>query len=117
MKSKTLDGLNIAVVEPKGSLVGGDVLDDLKTTSHDLLAQGNRRLVIDLSNVDLVNSTGLGSLISLNSAFAEAGGHIKLCGLDKRIRNVFVLTRLSEVFDIEETQSEAVAVFRSQATA
>ena len=103
---------NVAVVEPKGSLVGGDMLDDLKTTMQGLLDQGQRSVILDLSGVDLVNSTGLGSLIGLNAAFQEAGGHVKLAGLDKKIKNIFVLTRLSEVFDIAETQQDALIDFR-----
>ena len=102
----------VTVVEPKGSLVGGDVLDDLKTTMHGLLDAGTHNVVLDLSGVDLVNSTGLGSLISINAAFQEKGGRVKLAGLDKKIKNIFVLTRLSEVFDIAETQQDALMDFR-----
>lgn len=102
----------VTVVEPKGSLVGGDVLDDLKTTMLGLLDQGQSNVVLDLSAVDLVNSTGLGSLISLNAAFQEKGGHVTLAGLDRKIQNIFVLTRLSEVFDIADTQQDALIAFR-----
>lgn len=117
MKAKTYDDFGAAVVEPKGALVGGDVLDDLKQTAADLLGQGTRRLVVDMKGIDLVNSTGLGALIGLHSSYREQGGEVILCGLDKKIRNLFVLTRLSEVFPVEDTQAEALAVFRTKAQA
>lgn len=108
MKADIRDN-GVAVISPKGSLVGGDVLEDLKTTAHGLLAQGTRRLVLDLSGVDLVNSTGLGSLIGLHSSFREQDGTVVLSGADKKIRNLFVITRLASVFPIVDTVDEAIA--------
>jgi anti-sigma B factor antagonist len=115
MKVITHDDLGVAVLEPKGSLVGGEALEALKEAAQKQLDDGNRRLVIDLSKVDLVNSTGLGTLISLNAAYADKGGRIRLAGLDKRVRNVFLLTRLAEVFDISDTREDALIDFRHQA--
>ena len=108
MKADIRDN-GVAVLSPKGALVGGDVLETLKTTAHGLLAQGTRRLVIDLSGVNLVNSTGLGSLIGLHSSFREADGTVVLAGADKKIQNLFVLTRLASVFPIADTVDEALA--------
>ena len=107
--------LDLSVLEPKDSLVGGDALESLKAEATKLLESGNRRLLIDMSKVNLVNSTGLGALINLNAAYADKGGRIRLCGLDKRVRNVFVLTRLAEVFDISDTREDALIDFRHQA--
>ncbi len=115
MKVTKHDDLGVAILDPKGSLVGGDALEDLKAEATKLLESGNRRLIIDLSKVDLVNSTGLGTLISLNGAYADGGGRVRLAGLDKRVRNVFVLTRLAEVFDISDTREDALIEFRHQA--
>jgi anti-anti-sigma factor len=108
MKADIRDN-GVAVLSPKGALVGGDLLDDLKTTAQGLLAQGTRRLVIDLSGVDLVNSTGLGSLIGLHSGFRENDGTVVLSGADKKIRNLFVITRLASVFPIVDTIDEGIA--------
>lgn len=109
MKADIRDN-GVAVLSPKGSLVGGDLLDDLKTTAQGLLAQGTRRLVLDLSGVDLVNSTGLGSLIGLSSSFQENDGKVVLSGADKKIQNLFVITRLASVFPLVDTVDEGIAM-------
>src|SRR3989304_1102264 len=50
-KLSTLNNLDIAILEPKGSIIGGDETDELKTKAKDLLEQGNKKLVIDLGGV------------------------------------------------------------------
>ncbi len=69
-KVTTLNNLEIAILEPRGSIIGGGETDELKTKARDLFEQGNRKLVIDLGGVTYINSTGIGALVSLGTALS-----------------------------------------------
>lgn len=111
IKVSTLNNLDIAVVEPRGSLIGGDETDELKRTAQDLLEQGNRKLIIDLGNVTYLNSTGLGALVQIHASYSKNNGQVKLCGLGKSVQNIFVMTKLMSVFDVAESRKEAIPSF------
>ena len=113
-KLTTLNNLEIAVMEPRGSLIGGDETDDIKTKAHDLIEQGNRKLVIDLGAVTYINSTGIGALVGIHSLYQKSQGAVKLCNMAKSVQNVFVITKLTSVFDVEEERDQAVKSFKTK---
>jgi anti-sigma B factor antagonist len=110
-KLSTLNNLDIAILEPRGSIIGGEETDELKAKAKDLLEQGNKKLIIDLGGVTYVNSSGIGALVSIHSMYQKAGGKIKLCNMSKGIENVFVITKLTSVFDVTEEREEAIKKF------
>ena len=97
VKVTTMNNLDIAVLEPRGSLIGGEETDELKAKARDLLEQGNRKLVLDLGGVSYINSSGIGALVGIHTMYTKAGGKIKLCQMGKGVQNVFVITRLASV--------------------
>lgn len=108
--SKLADG-EVAVIEPKGELVGGEETDELRSEIEKLSAEGNKRLVIDLARTNYLNSTAIGVLIWAHAHYAKIGGEVKLANLNKGIKNIFVITKLTLVFDVLESQLDAVASF------
>lgn len=102
---------NVAVLAPKGYLTGGDETEELEQAIKSLGEAGNKNLVINLSETQHLNSTALGVLISAHSNYVRRGGQMKLCGVDKRIENIFVITKLSLVFDVYTTEEQAIASF------
>lgn len=96
----------------KGSFVGGDETDELRDTIKNLIDTGNTKLIIDLGGVLYLNSTALGVLISAHANYTKRGGVIKLCQLNKNLENLFVITKLSLVFDAYHTVEEAFASFK-----
>jgi anti-sigma B factor antagonist len=111
IKQTRLQEGQIVVLEPKGNFIGGDETDELRDTIKKLADEGNLKLVIDLGGVTYLNSSALGVLISAHANYAKRGGEIKLCQLNKNIENLFVITKLSLVFDSYASQIEAVAGF------
>jgi len=111
--SKLADG-EIAVVEPKGELIGGDETDEVRTEITKLSDEGNKKLVIDLGKTTYLNSTAIGALIWAHTHYAKNGGEVKLANLNKNIKNIFVVTKLTMVFDVRDTQLDAVASFSSK---
>ena len=77
MKTTTLAGGSVALLEPKGSLIGGDETDELRAAVTDLFEQGNRKLVIDLSKVTYLNSTAIGVLVQAHTSYSKNGGTVK----------------------------------------
>ncbi|MBN2200330.1 STAS domain-containing protein [bacterium] len=113
VKAMTLDNLDIAVLELKGSFLGGNETEELRAAVGDLFEQGNRKLVLDLGGVTYLNSMGIGALVSLYTMYAKDSGRIKLCHMGKGIQNTFVITKLVTIFDIEETREEAIRNFQA----
>ena len=102
---------NIVIVAPKGYLTGGDETDELEQAIKALAESGNKHLVINLGETQHLNSTALGVLISAHSNYVRRGGQMKLCAVDKRIENIFVITKLSLVFDVYPNEEQAIASF------
>jgi anti-sigma B factor antagonist len=75
--------------------------------------QGNKKLIIDLSKVTYLNSTALGILVSAHNSYSRNKGQVKLCGINKNINNIFVISKLTMVFDVSETREEALKDFSS----
>ena len=101
----------LVVLEPKGNFVGGDETDELRDTVKQYSDKGNTKLVIDLGGVLYLNSTALGVLISAHANYAKRSGKIVLCQLNKNLENLFVITKLSLIFDSYPNKEEAIASF------
>ncbi|MDA3902747.1 MAG: STAS domain-containing protein [Desulfuromusa sp.] len=84
---------------------------DLKEQMLQLFDEGKCNLVIDLTAVRFIDSSGLGSLVSGFKNASAREGSLKLCCLQPQVRSMFELTRLHRVFEIFSTQDEALASF------
>ena len=102
---------NVVILAPKGYLTGGDETEELEKTIKNLSDGGNKSLVINLAETQHLNSTALGVLISAHANYMRRGGQMKLCSVDKRIENIFVITKLSLVFDVYPGEEQAIASF------
>lgn len=112
IKAMSMDNLDIAILELKGAFIGGEETAELKKAATDFFEQGNRKLIIDLSGVTYLNSMGIGSLVSVYTMYSKDGGRVKLCGMGKSIQNMFVITKLVTIFEVEETREEAIRNFQ-----
>jgi anti-sigma B factor antagonist len=111
IKQTDLQEGKTVVLELKGNYVGGEETDELRDTIKKLSEEGNLKLVIDLGEVSYLNSSALGVLIAAHANYAKRGGKIKLCQLNKNLENLFVITKLSLIFDSYPNQVEAIASF------
>jgi len=108
---KTRQVGDITILAPKGYLTGGEETDELEQAIKGLGEAGNKQLIINLGETQHLNSTALGVLISAHSNYVRRGGQMKLCSVDKRIENIFVITKLSLVFDVYANEEQAIASF------
>ena len=77
-----------------------------------LLAESNRHFVLNLANVEYIDSSGLGQLITIWSSVRNKGGHMTVLNPTKRVQRLFEITRLNKVFEILENETDAVEVAR-----
>jgi anti-sigma B factor antagonist len=73
--------------------------------------EAHTKLVIDLSRLRFVDSSGLGAMLSCLRQLSAKGGDLKLCGMQKPVRAVFELVRMHRIFDIYATREDAARAF------
>lgn len=83
----------------------------------ELVEKGCLRMVADLSGLNFIDSSGLGSLVATIKMLRKNQGDLRLCGLKPAVQSVFQLTRLFKVFEVYDSVGEAVASFSSLETA
>ena len=104
----------VAVVALRGNVLGGPDGADLHDYLTDLREAGRRTLVMDLSKATLMNSSGLGMLVSALTTMRNAGGDLRLSGVPERVHGLFVITKLDRVFKSYPTVEEAAASFEQK---
>ncbi len=110
IKTSTLDN-GIGLIEAKGSIVGGDETVQLRQAIAGFADREYQKLIIDLSGVTYINSTGIGVLVSAHTTYSKKGWHVKIVGVNKNISNIFVITKLTLVFEVHDTREEAIKSF------
>lgn len=100
---------DVVIIKPHGGLMGGDETDDLEKLIAEMDADRVPFLIINLVDVDMMNSTALSRLIGGHVKFQRRSARIALCQLDARIQNILVITRLSMVFEVYEDEPSAIA--------
>jgi anti-sigma B factor antagonist len=102
------DGVTMVTVE--GQLIVAN-RQELKQVIADAVEAGARKLVLDFTATAYIDSSGLGALVSINKRVREAGGELRLAGLNEDLRSLFELTKLDTLFAIAPTANEALAGF------
>jgi len=106
---------SITVLSLKGNYFGDTETDELQKAIMDEAASGNLRLVLNMSEVQRLNSIAIGVLMRGYTNYKSRGGEVKLCGLGKSVKDIFIMTKLIMVFDHHETEEQAVASFAVEA--
>ena len=107
---QTKDASGVSVVQVEGQLVVGN-RQELKDLVQAALDRGELRLLVDFSRTGYIDSSGLGALVSISKKIREAGGELRLSGLNEDLRSLFELTKLDTLFAIAETPKQALASF------
>ena len=112
MKLNTREENSVAILEPKGKIMGGPDATVLHDTLHDYIKQGKKKVVIDLAEVDWMNSTGLGILISGLTTLRNNQGELKLANITEKIESLLTITKLITVFETFDSVEEATESFK-----
>lgn len=96
-----VDGADLLALD--GRLVGGEETSKLREKVKTLLAEGKKNLVLDLSGVTMLDSTGLGALVTAHSSAKAGGATLRLCNLGSRSKHLFQITKLYTIFEVSDT--------------
>jgi anti-sigma B factor antagonist len=102
----------ILVFELKGKIMGGPESATFHEELKKAVAAGQRQVVIDLGEVEWMNSSGLGLLISALTTVRAAGAEMKLARATDKISSLLVITKLDSVFETHSTIDSALASFQ-----
>ena len=108
METRQADG--VTILSCQGRVVFGEEAAALRENLKRVLAS-SRQIVLNLAGVSYIDSGGLGTLVGVYSSARAAGAEIKLTGLGQRLRDVLQVTKLFTVFEVYDSEQEAIATF------
>jgi len=111
MKIKQNPQGEVMVLELSGKIMGGPDFDKFKGEISDLVEKGFNHVVLDMSGVPWINSTGLGILITGYHTLKAAEGSMTICNVKERVLSIFYISQLENIFQVFETLDEAMASF------
>ncbi len=111
MKFSVREQDGVTVLAPKGKIMGGPDSTELHEKLRELIKNNTKKVIIDLAEVDWMNSTGLGILISGLTTMRGAGGELKLSRVTDKIQSLLVITKLVTVFESHDSVETAIKSF------
>ncbi|HYV07124.1 MAG TPA: STAS domain-containing protein [Blastocatellia bacterium] len=111
IKERVVDG--VSVLDLSGKIVLGEGDGQVRDRIKDLLADGQKKILLNLGEVNYIDSAGLGAMISSYTTVKRQGGQLKLVSLTKRIQDLLAITKLITVFETYDTEAEALSSFPS----
>jgi len=102
---------DVMVLNLSGKIMGGPDHDKFQSEIKKLIADGQVDVLLNMTKVSWVNSTGLGILVSAFHTLKKNGGQLKICEVSDRIDNILNVTQLKLVFETFETEEDGLASF------
>jgi anti-sigma B factor antagonist len=102
---------SVCVLVPSGRIVIGEEVTALREKIKDLLAQGQKNILLNFSSVSYIDSTGVGALVGSFTTIRNQGGQMKLSNLSQRVQDILLVTKLLTVFDVYEKEEDGTASF------
>ena len=107
--SSEVDGVTLVALN--GRIVLGEESTALREKLKSLIAGGKKKIVLNMSEIAYIDSSGLGALVAAHLSAKNGGASIRLCNLGQKFHEVLQLTKLLTVFDVYDTEAAAVASF------
>lgn len=102
---------DVLIADLKGRLTLGESTDKFRTWLTDWIDQGRRKVLLNLGDVDFIDSSGLGELVRSYTTLANQGGTLKLLKLQAKVHNLLQITKLVTVFEVYDNEMAAVLSF------
>jgi anti-sigma B factor antagonist len=106
---REVDGVTVITLD--GRIVLGEESNALREKVKGLLAEGKKKIVLNVNNITFIDSAGLGTLVASHHTAKKEGASLRLCHLDNKFQQVLQITKLLTVLYISNTEAEAVASF------
>lgn len=112
MKVTTRQVDGVTILDLSGRITLGEGSVTLRDTIRDLIAKGEKKILLNLADVNYIDSSGIGEMVSAYTSVKNAGGELKLLNLTKKVKDLLQITKLYTVFDIKDDEASAVSSFR-----
>jgi len=103
---------DVYVLSLKGKLMGGPETTAVHDKVKELIEEDKKKVVLDLSKVKWMNSSGLGVIMGCFTSLKNAGGELKICGATEKVKSLFMITKLVTLFESYKNVKEAVESFK-----
>jgi anti-sigma B factor antagonist len=103
---------DVTVIDANGRITLGEGASAFRDIIRDLAAKGDKKLLLNLSGVSYIDSSGIGELVSGFTTVTNNGGQLKLVGLSKRVKDLLQITKLYTVFEAYDDEAQAVRSFK-----
>ena len=107
--SRQVDG--VTIVDCSGRITLGEGSVTLRDTVRELLGKSNKKILLNLGDVNYIDSSGIGELVSAYTTVKNQGGELKLLNLTKKVHDLLQITKLYTVFDVKDDEAAAVKSF------
>ncbi len=107
--TREVDG--VSIVDATGRITLGKETGMLRDTVRNLVGEGKKKILLNLADIDYIDSTGVGELVGSFTTVRNSGGELKLLNLSQKVRDVLHVTKLYTVFDIKDDEFTAVKSF------
>ena len=102
---------SVTVIDCTGRITLGEGASAFRDAIRDLATKGDKKILVNLSDVSYIDSSGIGEMVSSYTTVTNHGGQLKLLGLSKRVKDLLQITKLYTVFDVHEEEAHAVRSF------
>ncbi len=102
---------DVTILYPEGKVILGEGDQELGDGVRQVLEQGARKVVINFTKVTYMDSSGVGELVGCYTSIKNRGGDLRVCGMNGRILSLIKMTSLNSVFEVRDTELEALAGF------
>ena len=103
---------DVTVLDMNGKITIGEGSVALRSAVRRLLEEGKKKILLNLAQVGYIDSSGIGELVSSYTAINKDGGQLKLLNLTQKLQDLLTITKLLTVFDVYETEPEALNSFK-----
>ena len=111
MKANVREVQGVSIVDLKGKITIGSGDVQLREVINGLVEKGKKNILINMKEVTTIDSSGIGELVGCYTSVTNKGGKLKLLGLPPKISDVLTVTQLTTVFDVYESEPEALATY------
>ena len=101
----------VTIVDLSGRITLGEGSSILRETVKDLVAKGQKNILLNLGDVTYIDSSGIGELVSSFTSVSNQGGRLKLLNLQKKVHDLLQITKLYTVFEVHTDEAAAVRSF------
>ena len=108
---KTRKQNDVLILYPEGKVTLGDGDQELGEAVRTSLSIGERKIIINFSKVSYLDSSGVGELVGCYTSIKGKGGELRICGMNSKIFSLIKMTSLHSVFEVKDTEEEALAGF------